>query len=91
MRETIPFDPIIQNFLGFANKNFTDQDFHCLLMRSFGDTYEEISKTCPRKTKKYTIKGGYKRIENYIGIGISKERVRQLLCRSIRKMRKYKL
>lgn len=89
MKQTIPFDDWLSTFLFFSQRDLTDQDFHCLLSRSFGDTYKEIAKTCPRKTKKYITKGGYKRVENFIGIGISQERVRQLLARSFRKLGKY--
>lgn len=84
MIQTIPFDPWFKDFLGFSNKNLTSQQFHCLIQRSFGDTLDECGQDCPRKITRYSMKGGYKKLSGKKGV--SRERVRQLINGSQRKL-----
>lgn len=46
----IKFDPWLEDFFGFANKNLSYVELHCLMERSAGLTLKEVGKNCPRLT-----------------------------------------
>lgn len=103
MKETIPFDPWLIDFLSFCNKNLSSQQFHVLIKRSFGDTLDECAKDCKRKS---SLAYKYKRVP-YVDIfnretfrlvkiskrkktmGVSRERARKLISESQRKLSKH--